>query len=93
MKFPDNTERRKSERKEVDARATVTVEGHAPLTLNAVDLSEGGVFLKHESGPRLAEGAEVYVEVAMTGAGDAPIVAHARVVRVTAYGVGLMFID
>lgn len=93
MKLSFGHERRKSERKEIAARATVTMEGHEPLSLNATDLGEGGVFLKHASGPRLTKGAEVYVEIAAAGADHAPIIAHARIVRVTADGVGLMFID
>lgn len=75
---------------------TVEVELVDPATGKSVvqtkDLSDGGLFLRLGAKPWPSIGAVVTVRVRETGDGAAPPLLRARVVRVTAEGIGLEFL-
>jgi hypothetical protein len=56
------------------------------------DLSDGGLFLRLGAKPWPSIGSVVTVRVNETGDGAAPPLLRARVVRVTAEGIGLEFL-
>lgn len=56
------------------------------------DLSDGGLFLRLGAKPWPSIGAVVTVRVRQTGDGAPPPLLRARVVRVTAEGIGLEFL-
>jgi len=92
MPFGIGKERRRHERKEVERKAVVTLDGHETTVLTG-DLSTGGAFLKRGSEPLPREGAEIYVDIQTDIPGEDAMVARARVVRVTEDGIGIVFID
>ncbi|KPK12379.1 MAG: hypothetical protein AMJ68_02535 [Acidithiobacillales bacterium SG8_45] len=92
MVFGLGKERRQYERKEVERKAIVSLDGHETTVLTG-DISQGGAFLKRGSEPLPSEGAEIYVDIQTDVPGEEPMVARARVVRVTEEGIGIVFVD
>ena len=90
--MPNNQENRKHTRQEVELVTTVSVDGHKAV-LTTKDLSDGGAFLQKGDAPMPPEGAEVFVEISAIIEGGDPMVAQARVVRVTPDGFGIVFLE
>jgi hypothetical protein len=92
MVFGFGKERRQYERKEVERKAIVSLDGHETTVMTG-DISQGGAFLKRGSEPLPSEGADIYVEIQTDIPGEDPMIARARVVRVTEEGIGIVFIE
>jgi hypothetical protein len=85
-------ERRRHERVEVSRTAVVSVDGHE-TTVETRDLSNGGAFLKRGSAALPTEGTELYVDIHPDDPNEEPMIARARVVRVTEEGIGIVFLE
>lgn len=83
---------RKHDRKQVDVLSNVSVDGHE-TTLKIKDLSEGGAFVRKGDAPIPPIGTEIFVEIPAVIEGDEPLVAQAKVVRVTADGFAIIFLE
>jgi hypothetical protein len=83
------SEKRRHERIAFPSEVTLTDPDFGSLTAHTRDVSDGGAFLFIQQAHGLQVGAQVRVQVREMS-GEAPIVS-ARVVRVEADGVALMF--
>lgn len=88
----DKNENRQYRRKQVDFNSTVSIDGRQ-TTLRVKDLSEGGAFVRKGDFPIPPIGTELFVEIPALIEGDEPLVAQARVVRVTADGFAVVFLE
>lgn len=91
--FPRGKERRRAERRSIEVDATFSCEGFPPLKVQTRDLSASGVFLHCGSQSSPALGTEVYVEITPFDDRIEPMIMHAKVVRVTADGIALAFME
>ncbi|MEJ2107950.1 MAG: PilZ domain-containing protein [Acidiferrobacteraceae bacterium] len=91
--FPSGKERRRAERRDIEVDATLTYEGFPPLKVRTRDLSATGVFLHCGSQSSPALGTEVYVEITPFDDQVEPMIVQAKVVRVTAEGIALAFME
>lgn len=71
----------------------LTYPGHQAITLQARDVSDGGVFLERGDHPLPPMGAEVYLHVMGELDGEDPPTVKAKVVRVMDQGIGLYFME
>jgi hypothetical protein len=63
------------------------------FVVNSKDLSESGLFLRVPADKRPAIGRAVRVRIHGDVGGEEPPIVPARVVRITAEGIGLEFVD
>ena len=85
--------KRQFSRIEVPMPINLTHPEHGTISLQTIDISDGGVFLKANANQCLAVGTEVTLQVkAGLLAGDDPPQVKAVVVRVTDEGMGLKFV-
>ncbi len=84
-------ERRQHERVEVHRTAVISYEGHK-TTVETIDLSNVGAFLQRGNSPLPTEGSKIFVDIAPDSPDEEPMIAEAKVVRVTESGIGIVFI-
>lgn len=85
--------RRRHERYPLSVEVEITDPGLGRFVVTSKDLSESGVFLRVPADKRPALGLVVHVRIHGDVGGEEPPIVPARVVRVTADGVGLAFVD
>jgi hypothetical protein len=83
-------DKRKYLRTPLNARVSITHDSLGTIELITADISDGGLFVHTAGCPRLTVGDEVRVRVSEVV--DAPVL-RAVVVRLTAEGAGLSFVD
>jgi hypothetical protein len=71
----------------------VQIEGAEVMVLETIDISNGGAFIKAEPHQCPAIGTELSLTVKGQLAGEAPPTVRARVVRISAGGIGVEFLS
>lgn len=86
-------ENRQFERYTLSVEVEMTYSGSGKMLLNTRDISTGGVFLYMQGTSLPPIGSELLLKLTGLVAGEEPSTARVRVVRVTAEGIGLEFLD